>query len=192
MSAASSSDESDTDVENTQFNDTNNGNIQGACFDHADTMTNNYDDIPVVMIDHDEYGDNEDDYNVQNESERMNNRVDDRIAWFESVEPNFTNDVFIHYFEVLDNGLNEDGMITVELNVSEVVIENDNDWTAFPYHENINTSTPKAVHELTNKSPDTSDEDDIPLAFSRKTSSSNHNPTEKSPLGPNSDCQSRT
>ena len=137
MLAAASSNESDTDIENTQYTGNLTRSNESACFNYAETMTTNCDGLLPVVNDHDDYVDNEDvcSIEVENELESTNNKIDDSFTWFESVEPNVKNDVFIHVHsvEVIENGLNEDDMFDVELNeVYEVVIENDNDWTAFP------------------------------------------------------------
>ena len=166
MSAATSSDESDTDIENTQYTDNLTRSNESACFNYAETMTTICDGILPVVSDHDEYVDNEDvcSISVENELESMNNKIDDSFTWLESVEPSV---------EVIENDFNEDDMFDVELNeVSDVVIENDNDWTSVSLQENLNASTPTSVlsRPTSTSSFDTWDEDDIPLALLRKTS----------------------
>ena len=101
MSAATSSDESDTDIENTQYTDNLTRSNESACFNYAETMTTNCDGILPVVSDHDEYVDNEDvcSISVEHELESTNNKIDDSFTWLESVEPSV---------EVKENDFNEE------------------------------------------------------------------------------------
>ena len=159
-----SSDESDTD-ESIVINKVDNHD-ETSTFNHENEM------LPIVT-DNDQYHDTCNDVFIEpeNELECMNTELNDSIAWLESGEPSVKNDVFIHCVEVIDNddnGLNENEMIDVDFNASEIVI--DSDWTAHPLYQDH--STPKAANGLPTSFSDTcmSDEDDIPLALLRKTS----------------------